>query len=356
MIGQTRLHRGSNSEARMNAAEIVIREVQGHSGFQMRELFRERIGQSRKSSHRHSHSQVLPLHKRSADVIGIGIALSDFGYNPRDAWWGVPRFGRIELPVVAKHLRELREVAIRSKALRRGHGVVVQSVRGELHAVCDPLIQVPQEGPCIGAHALADAKRGNELGFCVNRNVNPLVSEFGRVTAPHVPAFLADVSLDFVNLQIPGAEIPHSRVHQSGTMLSRNEQEMHDRIAIESSEPFCTADRAPFQKAMQRTHSRVCAGTHCPERRSGPRIAEGNVAGLAGPTLNTALNEVPKSLAGLVLAFGAGHVASPLDFCGGTRHNRFSRSRAWVTPRFGLDPTTARTAARALRQVFWVWG
>jgi hypothetical protein len=100
--------------------------VHGDSGFQVRQFLAERIREPRKSPHRHSHSQVLPFNKRSADVFGIGIALSDFGYNPRDARRGVPRIGSIELPVVAKHLRELREIYIRSKALSHGHGVMVQ--------------------------------------------------------------------------------------------------------------------------------------------------------------------------------------------------------------------------------------
>jgi hypothetical protein len=165
----------------MNAAEIIKREVQGDSGFQVREFFAESICQSRKSPHRHSHGQILPFHKRRADKFGIGITLSDFGYNPRDAWWGVPRFGSVELPVVAKHFRKLGEVYVGSKALRNGHGVMVQSVCRELHAVGEPLIQVPQESPRIGADTLADAKRRHQLSLRINGNVNPLIAYFGRI-------------------------------------------------------------------------------------------------------------------------------------------------------------------------------
>jgi hypothetical protein len=46
----------------MNTAEIVKGEVQGDSGPKMCELFRERIGEPRKTPHRHSHGQVLPFH------------------------------------------------------------------------------------------------------------------------------------------------------------------------------------------------------------------------------------------------------------------------------------------------------
>src|ERR1700733_11852243 len=119
----------------MHATVVVVSEMQGHSRLQVRQLFTKSIREAGKSPHCHSHSKVLSLHKRRTDMFGIGITSSDFGYNPRDAWWGIPRIGSIELPVIAKHLRELREVYIRPKALRDGHGIVVQSVSRELHSV-----------------------------------------------------------------------------------------------------------------------------------------------------------------------------------------------------------------------------
>ena len=48
-----------------------------------------------------------------------------------------------------------------------------------------------------------------------------------------------------------------------------------------------------------------------------------------------------------VLASDAGHVISPLALCEETSQNRFSRSKARVTPRFGLAPTPAETEAGA---------
>src|ERR1700685_2177459 len=104
MIGQARFHCRCDSEARMHAAEIIVGEVQGDSGLKMRQLLAESIREPRKSPHRHSHSQVLPLHKRRADMVRVGVALSDFGYNPRDAWWGVPPARAVILPEVPKYL------------------------------------------------------------------------------------------------------------------------------------------------------------------------------------------------------------------------------------------------------------
>src|SRR5258708_20684598 len=117
----------------MNATEIVIREVQRNSSFQVRELLAESVGQPRESAHLHSHGQVLSLYKAGRNLIRVGVTLSDFGYRLRDAWWGVPRIGA--LSVVPENLHKLREVHFRPKALRDAHGVVVQAVRGKLHSI-----------------------------------------------------------------------------------------------------------------------------------------------------------------------------------------------------------------------------
>ena len=102
----------------MHTTEIVVGKMQRDSGFKMRQFLAERIGEPSKAPKLHPHGRILPFDKASRDMVRIGITHSDFGYNPRDAWWGVPRIGRIELPVVAKHLRELGEVYVRPKALR----------------------------------------------------------------------------------------------------------------------------------------------------------------------------------------------------------------------------------------------
>lgn len=90
----------------MNTAEVVIGEMQSNGSFQMGHFFAVAQGQAGKPLNCLPHGQVLPFDKTRRDVLGIGIAHSHFGYNPRDARWGVPRFGRVKLPVTAKHLRQ----------------------------------------------------------------------------------------------------------------------------------------------------------------------------------------------------------------------------------------------------------
>src|SRR5216684_8384909 len=98
----------------MNTAQIVIRKMQSDSGFQVLQFLAKGIGQPCKPSHCHSHGKVLPFHVTSADMFRVGSTISDFGYNLRDSWWGVPRCA-VVLPVISKQLYQLREVAHASK-------------------------------------------------------------------------------------------------------------------------------------------------------------------------------------------------------------------------------------------------
>ena len=333
----------------MNAAEIVIREVQGDGGFQVRQLLAERICKPRKSPHSHSHGQVLPLHKRSADVSGVGIALSDFGYNPRDAWWGVPRVGAVELPVVSKHLRELREVRIKTERIRNGLFVKMESVCRYLRAAIfgHALVQIAHEAASAFPTPLPDTKSCDQLSFRVHRNEYPLVSHFGRVSSTDVAPFLAHVAPNFVALQIPGTETAHSPVHQSGTAFASDKQESHDRVAVQSGKPFCAADRAPLQKTMQRTFRRVRLGRERIAGELGVGFRKSVLAGSAFPALDAALTEGTSFNAVRVLASDAGHGFSPLDFCGKKPHTHFG-SGVRLTPRFGLAPTPVQAEAGVL--------
>ena len=102
MIGQARFHRRSNAERFVDTAEVVIGEVQCDGCFKVAQFFAESVRQPRESTDRHPHGEVVAFYKTSRDVIRVRASVNDLGYNLADSWWGVPRFGRIELPVVAK--------------------------------------------------------------------------------------------------------------------------------------------------------------------------------------------------------------------------------------------------------------
>ena len=321
----------------MNATEIVVREMQSDSGFQVRQFLAESIREPRKSPHRHSHRQVLPFNKRSADMFGIGITSSDLGYNPRDAWWGIPRFGSVELPVVAKHFGKLGEIRVQAKAHRNCTPVVMQPVSRDLRPAFDAVIQIPQELGGVTAKTLPDVKRRNQLGFRVNRHKHPLASKLFGIARANTFLFLANPRPDFIDFQVSGLESTHSSVHQFGTALSRHDEKAHDGIAIKPREPFRTADRAAFEKAMQRTHCRVRVRDEHISREFCVGFGKAGIARSAFPALNAFLTEVTELLAGLVLAFYARHGLFSACVLREKPYNRFG-SGLRLTPRFGLAP------------------
>ena len=163
MIGGSGLHARRNAKGTMNAAEIVIREIQRDGSLQVRQFLAERIGQQRKTSHCHAHGQVLPFHKTGRDVLGIGIAKTNLGYDLHDAWWGVPRIRTVELAVIAKQVCQLRKVSIQPEELRNTPPVVVQPIGGDLNTASDAVIKVAKERSGILAIALANVDQGTSL-------------------------------------------------------------------------------------------------------------------------------------------------------------------------------------------------
>jgi hypothetical protein len=331
----------------MNTAEIVIGKMKTYSSTKILQFPREGVRQSRESAKLHSDGQVLPLHETGGDVLGIGITGSDFGYNLRDRSWGVALISM--LAIVSIELRKLREVCITRERFFDGLAVEDVCVGSQLDTmVSDPIPEVSHEGLRVSAGSFADQERGNQLRVRVQSNENPLITEVSGIVLADVSRLLHQERPDFIALDTTAGQLPHLAIHQSLGAFASKDQQPHDRVAIQASEPLCAADRASLKKAMQRTFCRIGIRE---ERIAGEFCVGFGKAGIAGsvfPALNTALTEVTEAFAGLVLASNAGHVISPLAFCGETSQNRLSGSEAWAAPRFGLAPTSVSAEAGAL--------
>jgi hypothetical protein len=68
------LHCRGNTDRAVDAAKIVVREMQAERGPVVLPLLREAIRQSRESPHLHSHGEVLAFDNRGANAARIGIA------------------------------------------------------------------------------------------------------------------------------------------------------------------------------------------------------------------------------------------------------------------------------------------
>src|SRR5437899_2865176 len=321
--------------------------MQCGGSLQMRQLFAESVCEPRQSAKLHPHREVLPLHVRRADMVGIGIARADFGYNLHDWAWGVPRIS-VRLAPLAKQLYDLCEVHIQAETFRNHARIVNQAIRSQLHAIRKATIQVPQKFCRILPRTLADAERGS-VSF---RHQWPRKSIDLQCWANPCCACAAPFlheSPDFINLQVPAMQFVHPLIHQTPRASASKDQQPHDGIAIQAREPLCTANRAAFNEALNRPRCCIGIRQHRVTRQFRVRFAESGFAGIAAPALNPPLTEITESLAGLVLASNAGHGFSPLAFCGEKPQNQFG-SRSWLTPRFGLAPTPVSAEAGALNQ------
>src|SRR5216684_7888243 len=117
----------------MNTAQIVIRKMQSDSGFQVLQFLAKSIGQPRKPSHCHSHSQVLSLDMACTYMLRVGPTIPHLGYNLRNVSWGVPRCA-VVLAEVAKQLYELGKVTSSGKYIFNSACVEVKPVCRKLKA------------------------------------------------------------------------------------------------------------------------------------------------------------------------------------------------------------------------------
>jgi hypothetical protein len=60
VIGDSGFHRGGNAKTGMHSAEIVVREVQRDSGFQIQQFLAESTRQAREAADRHTHREIPP--------------------------------------------------------------------------------------------------------------------------------------------------------------------------------------------------------------------------------------------------------------------------------------------------------
>src|SRR5258706_3442721 len=292
----------------------------------------------------HSQTQIRSLHMRRADVLGIGPSVNDSGYDLHDPWWGVPRVGAIVLSVIPEQFNQLREVSLSTEdALDRA--VEVIPVRRDLKPIlAQPLFEIGQKKQRGFLGALADLKARHQFGFLIERDKDPLIAKLRRVTLANSAGFLAHEAPKLIALQIPGPEIADRR---KGILASLRCREHHgeDRVLVQAGDSRNGANAHPFQHHRKGLCRSGRIGVVRPE--FGKRLRKGRFAGCAAPALDAALTEVPKFLASLVLASGAGHGASPLDFSAEKGHNKFG-SGLWLTPRFGLAPQPVSAGSGAL--------
>jgi hypothetical protein len=112
VIGYPGFHGRGYAQRSMHNAKIVMGKVEAERCLRIFQLPRECQRQTRESRKTKPQRQVVSLYKAGGNVSRIRVSASNFGYNLRDSWWGVPPVRTIMLSVVAKQLGQLSKVRV----------------------------------------------------------------------------------------------------------------------------------------------------------------------------------------------------------------------------------------------------
>ncbi len=132
MIGESGFDGRGDSEALMDAAEIVVHVVNRDGGRVVFDLLRESGGQSREPAHAHADGEILPLDVASADEPWVRSPADNSGLGTRDTGRAVAPLPFVGLAV---NLHEGGVVDVGTKGVLDGWQVDFQAVRRQLHPV-----------------------------------------------------------------------------------------------------------------------------------------------------------------------------------------------------------------------------
>ncbi len=234
----------------MNTAEVVIRKIQGDSDFQVLQHARESVGKPGQTPKLHSHGQVLPFNEAGRDMLRAGVSATNLGYNLRDSWWGVPLIP--VLAIVPVELRQLSKVSVSRERLLDSLALDI-GVCGQLHPVIgNATAHVQHEVLSVLTGSFAHQKRRNELSVRVKGHENPLIPKLCGIVLPNVPNLLRDKRPDFVALNTTAGQLAHSLIQKPFTALASQDQQSHDRVAVDAGKPLCAANRAALDQIIRK--------------------------------------------------------------------------------------------------------
>lgn len=224
------------------------------------------------------------------DVTGIRSSVSDFGDNLRDSRWGVPF--TTKLPVIAKQLDELREVRLPGKNILDSALVKVKTICRKLETIfAHRCLKSIQEFDCRFLRALAHNETRNKFRLFINCNKKPLVAKLCGIIAANALLFLETECPYLIALDMLEFQVLHSLSHESSAFLPGHDQQIRDRIAIQSCESLCGADGATLKQTLKRFYRITDFYPHHTQRRFRLRITECRMANLATVSLRFGASE-----------------------------------------------------------------
>lgn len=173
MRTQASFHRRGDTKRLMHAGEVVMHMEQRNHVNMVVDLFRERIGQSSKPAHIHSHVQVLPLDVAGRDVLRFRSTSHGLAKSAKTLRRAV---AFLPFRIVAVDLVKLRIINSGSKSVIHGSQIHLVSVRGQLNPVRQAPGNVLKELRCVPGVPPSNKPAKYQLCFGVNRRERPNIT------------------------------------------------------------------------------------------------------------------------------------------------------------------------------------
>jgi hypothetical protein len=269
VIRQPRLDSRGNADSRMHPAPIVVREMQGASGFQVVELLAVTKRQACKPFKRLTNREVLTLDITGRDVPGIWASVPNFYYRLRKGCRRVPS-RHIVLAVIAEYFYHLREVSLSREHILYALAVEVKAIGAQLETVFLSNATPQRLEECVGCFSrpLANCVSGNQFRVRVHRHEDPRISKLRRVLWFDVTLFLSTKSPNLISLNPLAAKIAELRVHQLRTAFASENQQPQNRVAVQSGDALCGANRSAFEQKLNRQKCLIFRNRHIAKQAS----------------------------------------------------------------------------------------
>ncbi len=167
----------------MNAAEIVMREMQADGGFQVRQLLAKGVRQPCEPPAHHTKGEILPFDVAGTYEHGIGGSGDHFGHGLHEAGWRVAFSGFWKATI---NFDELCEVHFVAECRIHGPDIRPPTIRGQLRlpAPSCTAAHIMHERVGVYRAAFAHEPRENQLCVRVHCDEHVLLPRFVTFQAP----------------------------------------------------------------------------------------------------------------------------------------------------------------------------
>jgi len=248
MVSYAHFHRRRDAQGLMNPAKVVPSEMQAIRSPEVLPLLAESIRQAGEMAHAHADREVLALYMGCADSASIGVS-HNWGHLRRNHF-----AGRVAVFIgrIAVHLNLLRIIAAVAKRGGDCRNVGLKAISADLEALLTGSsgTQTFDKNIRGGLIATAQSEVQDQLGMALDCHVAIGVADgiVVRLSRQLMGFLLADVGPDLITSNVLNRHVHNQSAHNLLALLTRQHQELHDGVAVDSGNALRRTDAVAFQE------------------------------------------------------------------------------------------------------------